>query len=230
LLSCTWLWSCWNDLNNNNNNTLSLEKRKEGRKARKAERMIQNWLLRYKTKKQTKFLTTSSHFQARAPKLFLPPLPPPTHTPWKTLLHTWWILSSDFIAGSWGQLVVNLCTQKKPRHILQQWFFFFLVLWVKKVFSEQFSERAIPPAVRMWPCTFKIGWRKVKICGFSSATILLAAQHASSNSLLAESGKEGTLTHSLTHSSLINMMMIYLTHSLTTAPCSSWLLQVVCYQ
>jgi hypothetical protein len=105
-----------------------------------------------------------------------------------------------------------------------------LVLWVKKVFSEQFSERAIPPAVRMWPCTFKIGWRKVKICGFSSATILLAAQHASSNSLLAESGKEGTLTHSLTHSSLINMMMIYLTHSLTTAPCSSWLLQVVCYQ
>jgi hypothetical protein len=39
-----------------------------------------------------------------------------------------------------------------------------------------------------------------------------------------------SLTHSLTHSSLINMMMIYLTHSLTTAPCSSWLLQVVCYQ
>jgi hypothetical protein len=158
LLSCTWLWSCWNDLNNNNNNTLSLEKRKEGRKARKAERMIQNWLLRYKTKKQTKFLTTSSHFQARAPKLFLGGGAGPTHTPWKTLLHTWWILSSDFIAGSWGQLVVNLCTQKKPRHILQQWFFFFFGPLSEESVLRAIL-RAIPPAVRMWPCTFE-NWMK----------------------------------------------------------------------
>jgi len=40
--------------------------------------------------------TTSSHFQARAPKLFSPLYPEkPYYTP------DGWILSSDFIAGSW---------------------------------------------------------------------------------------------------------------------------------
>jgi hypothetical protein len=43
--------------------------------------------------------TTSSHFQARAPKLFPPPPPPNPEKPYYTPDR--WILSSDFIAGSW---------------------------------------------------------------------------------------------------------------------------------
>ncbi len=199
LLSCTWLWSCWNDLNNNNNNTLSLEKRKEGRKARKAERMIQNWLLRYKTKKQTKFLTTSSHFQARAPKLFLPPLPPPTHTPWKTLLHTWWILSSDFIAGSWGQLVVNLCTQKKPRHILQQWFFFFGSSESRKCSQSNSQSEQFHLLSECDPAHSKLDEEKSKSVGLAQQQYFWRpSMHLPTVCLLSLVKRAHSLTHSLT--------------------------------
>lgn len=76
LLSCTWLWSCWNDVNNN---TLSLSpcwKRKEGRlKQKEWFRMIVE--IQDKTNKIPP--TTSQHFQARAPKAFFPTLKTLTH-------------------------------------------------------------------------------------------------------------------------------------------------------